>query len=64
MALRLLQKVAGDDAAQAVQLGIEYDPQPPCDAGSPKKAPEPILALVRSVFEQGSRGANAARGAA
>ncbi|MBM4267056.1 MAG: DJ-1/PfpI family protein [Deltaproteobacteria bacterium] len=59
MALRLLQKTMGEDAAQAVQLGIEYDPQPPCDAGSPSKAPEPILALVRSVFEQGSRGARA-----
>jgi transcriptional regulator GlxA family with amidase domain len=60
MALRLLQKTAGDDAAQAVQLGIEYDPQPPFDAGSPLKAPAPIVELVRSVFAQGLASARAA----
>jgi transcriptional regulator GlxA family with amidase domain len=47
MALRLAQLVAGDDVAQAIQLSIEYDPQPPLDAGSPAKAPEPIVQLVR-----------------
>jgi transcriptional regulator GlxA family with amidase domain len=35
MALRLVQMVAGDDVAQAIQLSIECDPQPPFDAGSP-----------------------------
>jgi transcriptional regulator GlxA family with amidase domain len=52
MALRLVQLIAGDDVAQAVQLSIEYDPQPPFDAGSPAKAPEPIVQLVR---ERGAR---------
>jgi transcriptional regulator GlxA family with amidase domain len=47
MALRLAQVIAGDEVAQAVQLSIEYDPQPPFDAGSPDKAPEPIVELVR-----------------
>ena len=47
MALRLVQRVAGDEVAQAIQLSIEYDPQPPFDAGSPAKAPEPIVQLVR-----------------
>jgi transcriptional regulator GlxA family with amidase domain len=47
MALRLAQLSAGDDVAQAVQLSIEYDPQPPFDAGSPDKAPEPIVQLLR-----------------
>ena len=47
MALRLVQLVAGDDIAQAIQLSIEYDPQPPFDAGSPQKAPAPIVRLVR-----------------
>ena len=47
MALRLAQLTAGDDVAQAVQLSIEYDPQPPVDAGSPAKAPERIIRLVR-----------------
>ena len=40
MALRLAALVAGDDVARAIQLGIEYDPDPPFDAGSPEKAPE------------------------
>ncbi len=35
MALALAARIAGDDVAQAIQLGIEYDPQPPFDAGSP-----------------------------
>jgi putative intracellular protease/amidase len=40
MALRLAAHVAGDDVAQAIQLGIEYDPQPPFDCGSVAKASE------------------------
>ena len=47
MALRLLQLEGGDELAQAVQLSIEYDPQPPVDAGSPEKAPQAIVDLVR-----------------
>jgi putative intracellular protease/amidase len=47
MALRLAAHVAGDQIAQAIQLGIEYDPQPPFDAGSPDKAPEDVVAMVR-----------------
>jgi hypothetical protein len=49
MALRLVQLTAGDEVAQAVQLSIEYDAQPPLDAGSPAKAPEPIVELVRQL---------------
>jgi transcriptional regulator GlxA family with amidase domain len=48
MALSLVQKIAGDQLAQAIQLGIEYDPQPPFDAGSPSTAPEQIVQAVRS----------------
>jgi transcriptional regulator GlxA family with amidase domain len=47
MALRVAQLVAGNDVAQAVQLSIGYDPQPPFGAGSPAKAPEPIVQLLR-----------------
>jgi hypothetical protein len=35
--------------AQAIQLGIEYDPQPPFDSGSVEKAPAEIVDLVRAV---------------
>jgi transcriptional regulator GlxA family with amidase domain len=49
MALRLIAREAGDEVAQAVQLGIEYDPQPPFDAGSPAKAPQEIVEVVTAV---------------
>jgi transcriptional regulator GlxA family with amidase domain len=48
MALYLVGQAAGPEVAQAVQLGIEYDPSPPFDAGSPEKAPAPIVEAVRS----------------
>ncbi len=50
MALRLVQQINGDEVAQAVQLGIEYDPDPPLDAGTPEKAPQPIVELVTAAF--------------
>ncbi len=46
MALRLAQLEAGDDIAMAIQLILEYDPQPPFDAGSPDKAPPRVLELI------------------
>jgi transcriptional regulator GlxA family with amidase domain len=50
MALQLVQEINGTEVAQAVQLGIEYDPDPPLDAGSPDKAPKEIVELVTQVF--------------
>jgi transcriptional regulator GlxA family with amidase domain len=50
MALHLVQQINGEEVAQAVQLGIEYDPQPPLDAGSPEKAPQPIIDVVTAAF--------------
>ena len=35
------------ELAQAIQLSIEYDPQPPFDAGSPSKAPPRVVEIVR-----------------
>ena len=51
MALWLARETWGDEVAQSVQLGIEYDPEPPLDAGSPEKAPTPIVDLVTAAFE-------------
>jgi transcriptional regulator GlxA family with amidase domain len=48
MALSLAATIAGDEFAQQVQLGIEYDPQPPFNAGSPDTAPEEMVARLRS----------------
>jgi putative intracellular protease/amidase len=49
MGLTLAAKIAGPEVAQAIQLGIEYDPQPPFDAGSVDKAAPEIAELVRAV---------------
>ncbi len=48
MALALAARVAGDHVAQAIELGIEYDPQPPFGAGSPRTAPAEIVEAVRA----------------
>ncbi len=48
MALSLAGRLAGDTVAQAIQLGIEYDPQPPYDSGAPSKAPAEVVELLRS----------------
>ena len=48
MALSLAEKIAGRQVAEAIQLGIEYDPQPPFDAGSPEKAPKEVVEALRS----------------
>jgi putative intracellular protease/amidase len=48
MALLLAGRIAGDTVAQAIQLGIEYDPQPPYDAGSPEKAPAEVVDFIRA----------------
>jgi putative intracellular protease/amidase len=48
MALTLVSRITGDGVAQAIQLGIEYDPQPPFDSGSATKAAPEIVELVRT----------------
>jgi hypothetical protein len=50
LALTLAAKIAGPEVAQSIQLAIEYDPQPPFDAGSPSKAPEAIYAMAASAL--------------
>ena len=40
----VLAEVAGADVAQMVQLGLEYAPAPPFDAGHPDRAPVAIFA--------------------
>jgi transcriptional regulator GlxA family with amidase domain len=49
MGLTLAARIAGDTVAQAIQLGIEYDPQPPFDSGSPEKAPAEVVEICRGV---------------
>jgi putative intracellular protease/amidase len=52
MALQLAARIAGDDISQAIQLGIEYDPQPPFDSGSVAKAPAKVMELALAGLAQ------------
>jgi transcriptional regulator GlxA family with amidase domain len=52
LAFSLVDRLAGPIAAQSIQLGIEYDPLPPFDAGSPSKAPAPLVEALRANRDQ------------
>ena len=47
MALHLAARLAGEEVAKTIQLGIEYDPAPPFDSGSPGKADPRLVETVR-----------------
>jgi cyclohexyl-isocyanide hydratase len=47
-ALTMVAELAGQDVAEAIQLGIEYAPAPPFDAGSPDTARPELVASVRA----------------
>jgi transcriptional regulator GlxA family with amidase domain len=53
MALHLVATDVAPEVAQAIQLGLEYDPDPPFDSGSPEKAAPEIVELVRTVAAAG-----------
>jgi transcriptional regulator GlxA family with amidase domain len=52
MALRLTELLTDVTTAEAAQLVIEYDPQPPFDAGSPSKAGDKVKARAAELLKQ------------
>lgn len=58
MALTLAGRIAGDVVAQGIQLGIEYDPDPPHDTGSLEKAPPELVELVKAALADEDERAN------
>jgi putative intracellular protease/amidase len=50
MALTLVARMTHEEVAKAVQLGIEYDPEPPFDSGSTKTASQETIDLVRATI--------------
>jgi putative intracellular protease/amidase len=50
MALTLAARIADERVAEAIQLAIEYDPQPPFDSGSPDSASPEVVELVRAAI--------------
>ena len=63
-ALTLVAEIAGDAFAQSVQLGLEYAPAPPFNAGRPETAPPEVLAAVKAMMEAAGTGRRAAAEAA
>jgi cyclohexyl-isocyanide hydratase len=56
--LSMVAEIAGETTAQAIQLGLEYNPNPPFDAGHPDRAPD---AAKDSVFPRYERARSAFR---
>jgi Transcriptional regulator containing an amidase domain and an AraC-type DNA-binding HTH domain len=52
MALSLVDRIWGDEAAQLIQLGMEYSPCPPYDSGSPDTAPVSVVQALDARNEQ------------
>ena len=50
MALTLTERIAGTAYAQATQLDMEYEPEPPLDAGSPNTAPPAVTAWLADMY--------------
>ena len=48
--LTVISHIWGDQFAELIQLGLEYDPQPPFNAGSVDKAPEQVAAEAKAMF--------------
>ncbi len=48
MALQLSAWIGGEDLAKKIQLSMEYDPQPPFDAGTPAKAGDKIVCMINN----------------
>jgi cyclohexyl-isocyanide hydratase len=66
VALTVAAAIAGRAAAEAIQLGIEYDPEPPFVSGSPERADPAVLeaVLARAEPRQRDRAERVARAAA
>jgi cyclohexyl-isocyanide hydratase len=48
--LALMAEIAGEDLAKAVQLALEYTPQPPFACGNPHEASPETVARVQQLF--------------
>ena len=59
-ALAVAAEILGEDTARAIQLGLEYDPQPPFDSGSPARADSALVERARSAAAARQRDREAA----
>ena len=54
-ALHIATQIVGEETAQAIQLGIEYDPAPPFTSGHPDWAPASVTTLVAPSTQKDAR---------
>lgn len=52
-ALTIAAEIAGEEMAQAIQLGVEYAPAPPFNSGRPETAPAKVLERVQRIYGSG-----------
>ena len=50
--LQVVADIAGDEVAQSIQLGLEYDPDPPFASGHPDRASAPVRSMVSPRYEK------------
>jgi hypothetical protein len=50
MSLKLAELLTNATVAQTIQLGIEYDPKPPFNSGSPDKASQEIIIIIKYAY--------------
>jgi len=50
--LSVVAEIAGEAAARAIQLGIEYDPAPPFDSGHPDRAPAAVKSALSDRYDK------------
>jgi cyclohexyl-isocyanide hydratase len=62
-ALSLIAEIAGEETAKRIQLGIEYNPAPPFDCGTPERAPQSIKAALADRYAKANRSLAEALGA-
>jgi putative intracellular protease/amidase len=55
MGLALAGEIMGEDYAKAIQLSIQYDPQPPFDAGTPSKSDVKTVEWLKGMYDSGLR---------
>ena len=55
-ALRLTAELCGEQLARAIQLGLEYDPEPPFDSGTPERATPELVQQVLDRLADARRG--------
>ena len=53
MALGIVQELMGDKYTQGVMLDLEYDPEPPIEAGSVTNTDDLVIEMMRTMYDSG-----------